>query len=429
MKQTYPVILLVCLLGLFTYATSVLSAPDATLRVSFLNVGQGDSALIQDPNGYDILIDGGVPAAGPTVVSYLREQGVDELEVMVASHADNDHIGGLISVLEAEDITVKRVYFNGYAGQTTAWFNFETAVAGAAVTLEPAQFPAAYTWGESNVQILNPVPELGAPNTNEASVVILLEHGVNNFLFTGDINAGVEATVVARGLPSDLQVLKVAHHGSDYGSSEFFLQSVRPQQAVISVGSNSYGHPGTGTLERLTTVGSSIWRTDLSGNIMITSDRTSYTVFPQILYDMLYLPLLAFRWAYLETPLPTEEPPVLDFPVSIVDVFYKGLESRQGDEYVQLENTSQQDVHLQGWALKDEAGTAFLFPDFTMEPGRACRVYTNQVHLEWCGFTYGRGAAIWNDEGDCAYLQDATNTLISRACYGTIPLFPKLTVP
>jgi competence protein ComEC len=309
LKRIWLGILFVCLLGGFIYSTSVLSAPASTVRVTFINVGQGDAALIQDPNGFDILIDGGLPAAGPTVVAYLREQGVDALEVMVASHADNDHIGGLISVLAAEDIAVERVLYNGYQGQTTAWFNFETAVALASVTLEAAQFPMTYSWGETSAQVLNPDPGLVSPNTNDASVVILLEHAAVKYLFTGDIPARIEATLAARGVIPQVQVLKVAHHGSDTSSSDLFLQSARPEQAVISVGVNSYGHPGSETLARLAAAGAAVWRTDRSGHILVASDGASYTLIPQLIYDLLYLPFLVGK---LPLPEPSLEPPCLD---------------------------------------------------------------------------------------------------------------------
>jgi competence protein ComEC len=418
LKRAFLVILLISLFTGFIITTSTMSASTGTLRVSFINVGQGDAALVQDPNGFDILIDGGLQGVGPTVVAYLREQGVDELEVMVASHADGDHIGGLISVLAAEDITVERVYYNGYAGQTTAWFNFETAVANAAVTLEAAQYPATYSWGDTNAQVLNPIPGLDDPNTNDASVVLLLEHGVNKFLFTGDINAAIEALVVGRGLPSQVEVLKVSHHGSDTGSSEFFLQSARPQQAVISVGTNSYGHPGSETLARLSASGASVWRTDHSGNIIVTSDGISYTIGSQFVYDVIFLPNLVFLLPMVETPVSTVEPTLPNSSVAISDIFYRGLESRQADEYVQIENRTEQVINLQGWTLRDEAGTVFTFPNFSMEPGRICRVYTNQVHTDWCGFSYGRGVAIWNDDGDCASLRDERDNLVSNFCYG-----------
>ena len=98
-------------------------------RVAFINVGEGDAALLQDGNGFDVLIDGGEPAAGPTVVAYLRQQGVNDIDVMVNTNPDADHVGGLIDVLQQADIPVKAVLFNGYSGTTTTWYDFATAVA------------------------------------------------------------------------------------------------------------------------------------------------------------------------------------------------------------------------------------------------------------------------------------------------------------
>jgi competence protein ComEC len=144
--------------------TLVESVADAPSQISFINVGQGDSALIQDDSGFDILIDGGRTSAGPTVVAFLKSQGVDTLEVMVASHADNDHIGGLISVLQDPAITVQTVYTNGYSGDTLTWDYFVDAVATAGAVTEIAQFPQTFTWGNTSIQVLNPVEGLSDPD-------------------------------------------------------------------------------------------------------------------------------------------------------------------------------------------------------------------------------------------------------------------------
>ena len=124
------------------------SASSNSLRVSFIDVGQGDSILLSDSTGFDILIDGGKPFAGPMVVAYIRDQSIDDIDVMVASHADSDHIGGLIDVLEAIDIPVEAVLYNGYPGDSQTWNNFANAVADNGLTLTPAQFPGNYVWGE-----------------------------------------------------------------------------------------------------------------------------------------------------------------------------------------------------------------------------------------------------------------------------------------
>jgi beta-lactamase superfamily II metal-dependent hydrolase len=147
---------------LFFYTSATISAPTSELIVTFIDVGQGDSALIRDASGFDILIDGGKTSAGPTVLALLREQGVDDIDVMVASHADADHIGGLISVLRDNDIPVREVYFNGYAGTTLTWTNFATAVADEGITMTAAQFPQTFIWGSTIAYILN--PETGLVN-------------------------------------------------------------------------------------------------------------------------------------------------------------------------------------------------------------------------------------------------------------------------
>ena len=225
MKNGLSRILLLVLLVVGLSAISVLAyaAPNQNLQVSFINVGQGDSALIRDSNGFDVLIDGGKSSAGPTVVAYLREQGVDDIDVMVASHADSDHIGGLIDVLDATDIPVESVIYSGYPGDTLTWSNFVSAVASEGITLTVAQFPITYTWGETTAHILNPETGLVNPETNDVSVVVLLEHGNNRFLFPGDIDSTIEATVVARGTPVAADILKVPHHGSNYSSSDVIL--------------------------------------------------------------------------------------------------------------------------------------------------------------------------------------------------------------
>jgi beta-lactamase superfamily II metal-dependent hydrolase len=258
--------------------TRARTAPSGNLQISFIDVGQGDSALLQDANGFDVLIDGGVPAAGPTVVAYLKQKGADHLEVMVASHPDSDHIGGLIDVLEDPGITVDALVLNGYPGTTITWNNFIAAATSRGLTPTVAQFPLDLSWGDMQAHVLNPASGLTNPDPNDASLVIRIDHANVRFLFPGDISSTIEATVVARLTPVSAQVLKVAHHGSKYSSSSSFLTSVHPTDAIISVGKNSYGHPAPETLQRLVDAGIRTWRTDLDGTILIVSDGVTYTI-------------------------------------------------------------------------------------------------------------------------------------------------------
>ena len=137
---------------------------------------------------------------------------------MVVTHADADHVGGLIDVLAAADIPVLQVLYNGYPGDTATWFTFATAVANEGMTPAPAQFPAEYVWGGMTARVLNPLPGLGSPEQNSASVVLLVEHGSVGYLLTGDVDSTAEAAIVARGTPVAAEILKVAHHGSRYSS-------------------------------------------------------------------------------------------------------------------------------------------------------------------------------------------------------------------
>lgn len=292
-RKILALILILLLLTVFS-ATRAKTAPDGSLQVSYIDVGQGDSALLQDSNGFDVLIDGGVVSAGPTVVAYLKQKGADHLEVLVASHPDSDHIGGLISVLQDSSITVDALVYNGYPGTSQTWNDFLAAASSRGLTPTPAQFPLDLTWGDLQAHVLNPAAGLSNPPTNKASLVIRIDHSNVRFLFTGDIDSTIEATVIARQTPVEAQMLKVAHHGSNTGSSSSFLSAVLPQDAIISVGENSYGHPGENTLQRLANTQAQVWRTDLYGTILVVSNGSTYSISaPDRLLFILYLPHLS----------------------------------------------------------------------------------------------------------------------------------------
>lgn len=423
--------------------SSAAASPAALQTTTFINVGQGDSALIRDGLGFDVLIDGGKPDTGPTVLDYLRAEGVTELDVMVASHADSDHIGGLIDVLQAADISVLQVLYNGYPGDTATWTSFVSAVAAEGLTLTPVQFPADLTWGTMQAHILNPESGLLNPETNDASIVIRLDYGVINYLFTGDIDATIEATVVARQTPVAAEILKVAHHGSAYSSSNEFLAAADPTLSAISVGVNSYGHPSPLTIDRLLTSGSQVLRTDEYGNITVYSDGTFISLVEPSSGYSVYLPIIMKSEPPVEptpeTPTPTTPTPVTPTPVTptpptpteptppptattgnivIVSIFYDGVNgTAEPDEYVQIQNQDTKAIQVQNWTLRDVANHVFTFPNYVMQPGQSCRIYTNVYDQSTCGFTYGSGAAIWNNGGDTAYLRDSTGALISQRTY------------
>lgn len=263
--------------------TQATSSPDQ-LKITFINVGQGDAILIQESSGFEVLVDGGRKAAGENVLTYLRQNEIAELEVMVATHADGDHIGGLIKVLEAEDISVGSVFFNGYPGDTDTWFEFSDAVTAEGLSLIPAQYPQSFSWAGINLKVLNPDHTLVDPDQNEASIVMAVEFDQLDALLTADIDADVESLLFNRTADFEAEILKVAHHGSKFSSSTQFLEKLSPHEAIISVGSNPYGHPALETISRLTNAGAHLWRTDYLGTVQMISDGRQYQMIPRLVF-------------------------------------------------------------------------------------------------------------------------------------------------
>ena len=280
---------LVFLLPLLLGVTPGKSAVNpAQISVAFIDVGQGDATLIRDGAGFDILVDGGNKSAGKFVIEHMQSLGVDDLELIIATHADRDHIGGLITILESDDVLVESVYFNGYPGDTLTWQEFEAAAAADGLVLLPLQYPATQSWGEFDVQVLNPLDNLVDPGQNEASIVLLIDYAQINFFLPGDIDSSVEQLLPGRTSSLQVDVLKVAHHGSKFSTSVDFLAEVLPAEAVISVGANAFGHPAPETIERLINADTNIWRTDMLGTITLSSDGSTYGILPRITF----LPLL-----------------------------------------------------------------------------------------------------------------------------------------
>ncbi|MGB8955764.1 MAG: DNA internalization-related competence protein ComEC/Rec2 [Tumebacillaceae bacterium] len=258
------------------------------LRVTYLDVGQGDSALIEMPRGQVWLVDGGgIPGfthsdfdiGEKVVVPALAASGVNTIDVLVMTHADEDHVRGLAAVVER--FKVLRVVVSDMKGKDKPFYrNLLQTVKDKGIPLTMAA--AGQTWEpETGVQIafLNPPrrPYTGTrSDSNANSVVFSMNYGQRSFLFTADLEGDIESHVH---LPARIDVLKVAHHGSGHSSTLPFLQKIHPEVAVISVGSqNRYGHPAGDTLKRLQTVGAKVWRTDEKGAVVCETDGETLNV-------------------------------------------------------------------------------------------------------------------------------------------------------
>ena len=237
---------------------------EGELKVHFIDVGQGDSILV-DLGEIEILIDGG---KSPGVNAYLSNYVDGGLEVMIATHPHADHIGGLIAVLDAFD--VQEVWHNGDSTTSQTYAEFIAAVQAEEAEVYEARRGHTIEVGELVFKVLHPVNLSGTTNNN--SIVLSLSYGDVDFLFMGDAEQEAEASMLTTGIVPDVEILKVGHHGSRSSSSAQFLDAVKPELAIYMAGKgNSYGHPHQETITALTEVGALIQGTDMYGTIVITT--------------------------------------------------------------------------------------------------------------------------------------------------------------
>lgn len=246
------------------------------LTVSFIDVGQADCALLECGGEY-MLIDGGNKADGQLVVSYLEQQGVEELTAVVCTHAHEDHVGGLPSVLAVYPTAAVYAPTRTYSSAVFDDFVYYTDQQGLEITIpEPGD---SWNLGEAQVTVLGPVKSYA--DTNNTSLVLKVGYGETSFLFTGDMETQAENDMLdywGSGMDWQADVLKVGHHGSDTSTGYRFLNAVMPTYGVISVGTdNSYGHPHQEPLSRLKQAGVILLRTDELGHVIAVSDGQEIT--------------------------------------------------------------------------------------------------------------------------------------------------------
>ena len=246
------------------------------LRITFLDVGQGSGILIRLPSGGNILIDGGPREAGGEVVADLQRLGVSTLDAVVVSHADEDHAGGLIDVINS--LQVLSVYDSSYPHTTATYADLLDAIErSGARYIETRTGERIELDTGVGMEFLYP-DELG-DGTNESSLAMRLTYGDFAAQFTGDLGFDQEEELLASGRLSPVTLLEVGHHGSAESSSPEFLQALSPEVGVVQVGAdNSYGHPTGEALSRVRAVGAEVYRTDRQGNITVTTDGISYRV-------------------------------------------------------------------------------------------------------------------------------------------------------
>lgn len=249
------------------------SPSDDFLTVRFLDVGQGDAIHIVTPDGYEMLIDGGPSAAVLREFARGRSFFDRDIDVVVATHPDTDHVGGLVDVLER--YTVGMLLETAAEHDAPAAVAYQNAARSEGARRIVAQVGQVIQLGaNTTVQILSPHGDSTRLPSNKASVVLRVVYGETAFMLTGDAPSGIEeylAGAYGAGLKS--HVLKLGHHGSDTSTSELFLAAVEPQYAVVSAGKdNRYGHPKPEVLTRASSAGAQVVSTAEKGTITFESD-------------------------------------------------------------------------------------------------------------------------------------------------------------
>ena len=251
---------------------------DSELRVHVIDVGNADAILVQN-KGASLLIDAGEKDDGERVLAYLREQGVDKLDMVIATHADADHIGGMKTVINGMDIDafLMATMPEGYTPTTKTYTGMLEALAGKGVKITEAKPGARYPLGDAVLDILGPAAEF--EENNNQSVVCKVTFGAKKFLFMGDAEKQAEAELLSKGLDLSADVIKVGHHGSDTSTTDKLLDAVKPRYAFVTCGAgNSYGHPDKSTLNKLKARNITAYRSDLNGTIVAATDGSQITI-------------------------------------------------------------------------------------------------------------------------------------------------------
>ncbi|EKN41272.1 hypothetical protein CFSAN001627_14303 [Clostridium botulinum CFSAN001627] len=242
------------------------------LEIHYIDVGQGDSILIQQ-DGHSMLIDAGTNALENTVVNYLKSKGVTKLDYVIGTHPHEDHIGGLDKVID--NFTVDKFIMPKVTHTTQIFKDVIAAAQNKGLKITVPTVGDKYSLGVADFTILAP-NNSSYSNLNNYSVVIRLKFGNRSFIFTGDAESLSEGEILAKQLDITGDVLKLGHHGSKTSTTQAFLNKVNPKYAVVSCGkNNSYKHPHQETLNKLKAKNIKVYRTDEAGTIIATSNGSS----------------------------------------------------------------------------------------------------------------------------------------------------------
>lgn len=292
-ERIYGIIVCIVLIVCFIYKTSIVNdvkkvsanisdnttttttkrvIVDGMLEVHILDVGQADSILITTGDS-NMLIDAGNNEDGKKIVSYIKSLNIDSFDYVVGTHPHEDHIGGMDDVIK--EFNINNYMMPEKLSTSKTFEDVLDALLEKNLSYTVPKINSEYTLGDAIIKIIYIGDD--SNNANDSSIVIKLIYGENSFLFMADASTSVEKKILNSDIQSD--VLKLGHHGSEYSTSDVFLQKVNPKYAAVSVGKNNiYDHPKKVTLDKLNSKNIKVYRTDLDGTIIFKTDGKTIDV-------------------------------------------------------------------------------------------------------------------------------------------------------
>lgn len=267
---------LACIVGFLLLNCLIYYIPNPGFYITFINVGQGDGILIHGDNGTKVMVDGGSTSekqvAKNCIVPYLKAEGIGTIDYSIITHTDKDHISGILEILENNNsnrIRIKNLVMPDINMKDDTYNELIEKAKLKKINVLYIKKGDTLSLGKTKIKCIYPETTTTASDKNDYCTVLSVKNKTSKILLTGDISKEIEEKI-KDDIEENYTVLKVAHHGSNYSSSEKFLKKVNPKYSIISVGkNNSYGHPGNETMERLRKQGGGIYRTDEKGGITI----------------------------------------------------------------------------------------------------------------------------------------------------------------
>ena len=374
------------------------------MDVKFLDVGQGDAILIEYPNGKNALIDAG--RSDSVINAALKAENITKIDTFIATHPDADHIGGAAYVIK--NYGVSKVIDSGQNHTTQTYLDYLATIKASGAEFHVAKIGDNVT-NDSNVSAKVLFVDSDASDLNDGSIVIMLSYGMTDFLLTGDAGLEVEDYLM-KNSNLDAEILKVSHHGSDTSTSGDFIEAVSPQDAILSYGDNSYGHPNSGVVQDLLNYDAYIYSTHEQGTIEVNTVGNSYTINVD-------------PWHKKPVSTPTPVKPAPQAAPKPVEPIYQTSNNLRitaknlSADVVTVKNTGSSNIKMKGWKLVSVTGNqSYTFPeDFVLKAGASVNITAGPkavnnppASLKWTG------SYIWNNTGDAAKLLDPYGKVISQ---------------